>query len=289
MIIRSHHGKDPFARVRRSLLVDGRISFKAKGIAGYLLAQVDEWTPNVRHLATVGPDGRESVSSGLRELEQFFYFRRSKSKDPETGQWVWEGDLYEIYEENPAWLELSPEQQQALSAPVPCTENRDMDTDPCTGFPYTGNPATGKPATGNPSLITNELTTNELTKVSSSSSSEDTTGNRQVAANEENIGKFFDFWIQNMPGTMTEYIKEQLLDLIKDYGLFEVHYATEQAIVMNKRFMKYVEGICKRRAAGTEEESNANNRRSNQKGSGKSGARAVPAKPGQERFASLLE
>lgn len=122
-----------------------------------------------------------------------------------------------------------------------------------------------------------------------SSGSEDTSGNRQVAASDENIGKFFDFWIQNMPGTMTEYIKEQLLDLIKDYGLFEVHYATEQAISMNKRFIKYVAGICKRRASGTEEETNGSYRNGNHKGNGKSTAAAVSAKPGQERFASLLD
>ena len=61
-------------------ITDHRITFKAKGIYAYL-----KEAKNVRHsaeyLAGVSKDGRESVLTGLRELERAGFLQRQRNND----------------------------------------------------------------------------------------------------------------------------------------------------------------------------------------------------------------
>lgn len=57
-------------------------------------------------------------------------------------------------------------------------------------------------------------------------------------------------WQDNMPGTMTPIIADELNDLIETYTPPEVDTAIRLAVKANKRNIPYVAGILKRRATG---------------------------------------
>lgn len=309
MIIRTHHSKDnPYVLINCTVLHDPRLSWKATGLGAYLLSKPDNWQANIRHLSNQKTDGYDAVSAGLKELETHFYLARSRSQNPDTGKIEWVVDFYESYELNPAWRALSDEERSAQTVqaaqtgakteeesprvenPVmddPRTENPIMEN-PRTDFPRVDSPITGEPRVENPGLINKEQTSNEQ-QVGSSSSE----GEQPERTEAEQVGEFFKFWEQNFPGSLTPLIADDLNDLIKDYGITEVRYAAETAVRMNKRFIRYVAAVCRNRAAGIEPgaqngHNNADSSRPHD-GSRHQPKAYEPVKPGQERFANLLE
>lgn len=63
------------------------LSFKARGILAYLLSMPDNWSCSSKHLASVGPDGRDAVRTGLLELQTAGYLVRERKQDKTTGRW----------------------------------------------------------------------------------------------------------------------------------------------------------------------------------------------------------
>lgn len=57
-------------------LRDKNLSLKAKGLLSIMLSLPDEWHYNVRGLAAICKEGVTSISSTLKELEQWGYMRR---------------------------------------------------------------------------------------------------------------------------------------------------------------------------------------------------------------------
>lgn len=55
---------------------DARLSWKAKGLLAYLLAKPDNWQIRRDDLIIRAADGKDSISSGLKELEEFGYLER---------------------------------------------------------------------------------------------------------------------------------------------------------------------------------------------------------------------
>lgn len=94
MIRRAPH-ETSYAVIRNEAIRDKRLSFKARGLLTLLLSMPDDWRVTSRWLAGQGPDGRDAVMSGLRELEAAGYLRRSRHHDGETGQWVHDSVVYE--------------------------------------------------------------------------------------------------------------------------------------------------------------------------------------------------
>ncbi|MFI8169786.1 hypothetical protein ACIGAN_25995 [Streptomyces sp. NPDC085931] len=74
---------DQFTQVANALFRDGRLSFKAKGIFGYLSTHRSGWQVTVADLVRVGPDGREAVRTGLQELERHRYLIRERLRRPD--------------------------------------------------------------------------------------------------------------------------------------------------------------------------------------------------------------
>ncbi|MGW3149765.1 hypothetical protein ACWDG1_34905 [Streptomyces sp. NPDC001177] len=69
---------DQFTQIANGLFRDSRLSYKAKGIFGYVSTHRDGWQVTLAHLVAVGPDGREAVRAGLKELEQYGYLIRER-------------------------------------------------------------------------------------------------------------------------------------------------------------------------------------------------------------------
>ncbi|WP_405576186.1 hypothetical protein [Streptomyces sp. NBC_01092] len=74
---------DQFTQIANGLFRDARLSFKAKGIFGYVSTHRDGWQVTLAHLVCVGADGREAVRSGLKELETYGYLIRERLRRPD--------------------------------------------------------------------------------------------------------------------------------------------------------------------------------------------------------------
>ncbi|MFH9967678.1 hypothetical protein ACH4PR_41005 [Streptomyces mirabilis] len=73
---------DHFTQIANGLFRDSRLSYKAKGIFGYVSTHRDGWQVTLAHLLAVGPDGREAVRAGLKELERYGYLIRERLRRP---------------------------------------------------------------------------------------------------------------------------------------------------------------------------------------------------------------
>ena len=125
-IFRVKKKDNPFVMLDKRIFSDKRLSWKSKGLLGYLLGKPDNWTVMEADLIAQSKDKRDAVRSGIRELERCGYIRRKQLRDSK-------GRLsrseYIVYEE------------------------------PVDGFPVDGFPADGKsPATNND--LTNMINNN---------------------------------------------------------------------------------------------------------------------------------
>jgi hypothetical protein len=84
-----------FTTLSNDLLADERLSFKARGLLAYLLSRPDGWHTDATRLAQIGPDGRRSILTGLSELEEAGYLKRTRAQDPDTGRWATQCEVFD--------------------------------------------------------------------------------------------------------------------------------------------------------------------------------------------------
>lgn len=123
-IIRSPRPEAHFGVYANEIVRDNRLSYKARGILLELLSRPDNWRVSAEMLSKEGPDGRDAIMAGLKELRDLGYIVTSR-KQNELGQWTTESIVYD-----------SPQ----------------IDT-PKTGFPTSANPNSVKPSSDNPVVI----------------------------------------------------------------------------------------------------------------------------------------
>ena len=128
--------KTNFTIIGNTGLKDKRLSLKAKGLLAYMLSLPDDWKFYETELIEHSTDKRDSVRSGLKELEKLGYLVRlqTRAERGKFGQKDWQ-----VFDE-PNLTPISPQ----------------------TDFPSTDNPTSAKPISDNPTLqSTNELITNK--------------------------------------------------------------------------------------------------------------------------------
>ena len=78
--------------VDQALIRDDRLSWKARGIFMYLWSQADSWEFNEIEVSRHATDGRDSLRSGLKELENNGYLDRKRERDDKgrvgSSKWV---------------------------------------------------------------------------------------------------------------------------------------------------------------------------------------------------------
>lgn len=78
--------------VDQSLIRDNRLSWKARGIFMYLWSQADSWEFNELEVSRHATDGRDSLRSGLKELESVGYLDRKRERDDKgrvgSSKWI---------------------------------------------------------------------------------------------------------------------------------------------------------------------------------------------------------
>jgi hypothetical protein len=73
---------DQFTQIANGLFRDSRISYRAKGLFGYISIHRNGWRVTLAALVALGPDGRDAVRAGLKELEKFGYLVRDRVRRP---------------------------------------------------------------------------------------------------------------------------------------------------------------------------------------------------------------
>lgn len=80
-IVRTSKRENPFVMIDHRPLNDDNLSWQAKGLLAYLLSKPDNWIVIVADLVKRATNGRDSVNSILKELEQKGYIERIKIRD----------------------------------------------------------------------------------------------------------------------------------------------------------------------------------------------------------------
>ncbi|PTF03740.1 DNA replication protein DnaD [Staphylococcus devriesei] len=84
-VFRVYKESGNFVTVHKSFIHDDNLSWKAKGILLYLLSRPDDWRIYETELNKHSSDGRDSLRTGIKELEQVGYIHRTRKRD-EKGQ-----------------------------------------------------------------------------------------------------------------------------------------------------------------------------------------------------------
>lgn len=133
-----------FTQIRNAVLRDERLSWKARGLLGFLLSHSDNgFTVDADRLAMRGPDGRSAVLAGLKELEVAGYLVRTKHQG-DRGLWATEVEVFD----HVTPVDASPK------ADYPTSENRKSVATakplvaPEADYPTSENPTAGSPNVG---------------------------------------------------------------------------------------------------------------------------------------------
>lgn len=202
-ITRRKYDRD-FTVVSNEFLKDTRLSWKAKGIIAFVAMLPDDWVLNMRDLTNRATDGRDSLYSGIKELETCGYCAKTMQRNPDG---TIAGYAYEICDK-PVFVQLFTE-NPVTDAPQP--ENPD------TVFP---DPV--KPDTENPTLI-NTNQTKDLNKPNT---------NQSKAANDV-VGDLFpdnDLEVKPDKKKTTIFRNSDVFKLVKgnDYSEFEKLFASPE-------------------------------------------------------------
>jgi hypothetical protein len=169
-IIRVKRLPNNFVQMHKGFLEDPRLSFKAKGILGYLLTKPDNWVVRVSDLMNHARDGRDSVYAGLKELQDHRYYHKVQARDVKGRLSHWECFICEVPMATDTDYDSSLPHMSNTNRPAPYTENPITENPstvnpntekPLADNPYTGKPFTAKPNTENPSLSNNYITNND--------------------------------------------------------------------------------------------------------------------------------
>lgn len=128
-IIRVHRKERDFFTVKREVLENTNLSFKAKGLWAYAMSRKDDWNFHVAHLVQVSKEKHTAIYSAIKELIDAGYCLKEKKKKADG---TWEAVDYVVFET----LEDAEEFKKSL---------------PLSGFPQVENPRVE-----NPPLVKND-------------------------------------------------------------------------------------------------------------------------------------
>ena len=115
-------------------LRDKRLSFKSKGLLAYMLSLPDDWVFYEEEITKHSTDGKQSVRTGLKELQQFGYLIKNQSRE--------KGKFAKV-----DWLLYDEPGNVDIQVFLPQTEKRSTD-----------NPPTENPPTENKPLLSTNVT-----------------------------------------------------------------------------------------------------------------------------------
>lgn len=199
-----------FVTVHKNFIHDNNLTFKAKGILLYLLSRPDNWQIYESEMLKHTKEGKDSLKSGIKELEDVGYIKRTRKRNDKGHLNGYEYLVYEhpIHNGN-SYLGKSDD-----------------------GKSNVGKSNNGKTDDGKSAPTNNNSTNNNSTNNNSSSMQQSP----------------FDFYQSNGFGILKPYISEQIsawIDDFKEHGSEIVTEAMKEAINNNVLTWKYVNSILK--------------------------------------------
>jgi hypothetical protein len=95
-IVRAPRPQANFTMIRNSVLRDGRVGLRARGLLALILSYPDDWRTDYRTLARAGKDGETAIRTAFKELRDAGYIQQRRWRDPETGRWVSETVVFDV-------------------------------------------------------------------------------------------------------------------------------------------------------------------------------------------------
>ena len=80
-VFRVYKESGNFVTVNKDFIHDNNLSWKAKGVLLYLLSRPDDWQIYEIELTKHSSDGRDSLRTGIKELEEVGYIQRKRLRD----------------------------------------------------------------------------------------------------------------------------------------------------------------------------------------------------------------
>lgn len=79
-IVRVSRHHERFTVLGNDMLRDARLSFRARGVLGYMLSLPGDWSVSSVNLAAAGTEGRDAIRAALRELEEVGHVLRRRER-----------------------------------------------------------------------------------------------------------------------------------------------------------------------------------------------------------------
>ncbi len=249
-ILRTQHNKEnPFVMINKYAIRNSSLSFKARGILCYLLEKPNNWRVYQSELVKNTTDGKDAVSSGIKELEEHGYIVKARIRDDKGKILRWEYivleepqdeiergktiDLKESHLENDDIIAsyLQEQQKSYPQPPDPEPENPDVgkndETADMTGnCPEAGFPEADNPEEGNPLLLNNELSNKELNKNKKEEEGSAEKSETTVENLKTNLKQEFDL-------SITDLQAKQILNFYQNQNI--INYATKLAIMKSNK------------------------------------------------------
>ncbi len=216
MIVRTKKNRN-YTTINNTVLEDERLSWRAKGIAAYLLSKPDDWQISHEHLLRSGKEGRDAVLNAMKELEDCGYLVRTKVQGKD-------GKFSTIV--------------TLLEVPQPTTENQDS---VISNRVLENRVLENRQSVNQDSLVSTDY---QILKPNTT----DDDDNARTRAR----GKVFDAWAENFPGTMVPLLAERINDLIDECGEPSVIYGIDAAVQASVRNFNYVAQCARNHASGAE-------------------------------------
>lgn len=212
--------KSHFAHISNDVLQDHRLSFKARGVAAYLLSLPDDWHVTIKSIARHGTEGQDAVRTALAELAEYGYMTR----DREHG----DGGAIRtitIISDHAAFIDLgTPEERLAGYS------NSDRPPD----YPRVGSSEGRKT-----DLSVNGGSYKDYRHTTKKTNKEKETPRAAVTANGLSLQQLYEAEI----GPLTPMILDSIEEWSAKVPPIWIREAIEIAVGMNKRSWSYVQGI----------------------------------------------
>ena len=72
---------NPFVMIDKRIFTDKKLSYRAKGVLGYLLSRPDDWVVNMVDVANQSTEGRDAVITAVNELMKHGYVERIEHRE----------------------------------------------------------------------------------------------------------------------------------------------------------------------------------------------------------------
>lgn len=170
-IVKPVFRENPFVQIDRSCFEDPNLSWRAKGLLGYLLSRPPGWTIRKADLVKRSADGKTVVEGALLDLMEQGYIYYYPERDDKGKITEWTYEIYERPEYNPH-LEEGKAKAQELKGNSKARNKRKNEkrlgitpeTDNPKVDPETDNPKLDNPKLDNPLFSNNDLNNNDFIK-----------------------------------------------------------------------------------------------------------------------------